>query len=56
MQDILGTDERVNTPNTMGNHNWSYRFPIDIEDAGKNEKISEKMHTLKCLIKEERLK
>ncbi|MBU2530236.1 MAG: 4-alpha-glucanotransferase [Elusimicrobia bacterium] len=55
MQDILGTDERVNTPNTMGKHNWSYRFPIDIEDVDKNEKISEKMHTLKCLIKEERL-
>ncbi|MEA3307747.1 MAG: 4-alpha-glucanotransferase [Elusimicrobiota bacterium] len=55
IQDILGTDERVNIPNTMGKHNWSYRFPVDIEDAHKNEKIAEKIHTLKCLIKEERL-
>ncbi len=55
VQDILGTDERVNTPNTMGSHNWSYRFPVDIEDVQKNEKISEKIHTLKCLIKEERM-
>ena len=55
LQDILGTDERVNTPNTMGAHNWSYRFPVDIEDLEKNKKISEKIHTLKCLIEEERL-
>ncbi|MCG2725516.1 MAG: 4-alpha-glucanotransferase [Elusimicrobia bacterium] len=55
MQDILGTDERVNIPNTMGSHNWSYRFPVDIESVTQNEKISEKILTLKCLIKEERM-
>ena len=31
-------DERVNVPGTMGEHNWSYRLPVTIEElAGHHE-------------------
>jgi 4-alpha-glucanotransferase len=32
IQDILGTKERINTPATVGPHNWSYRLPATIEE------------------------
>jgi 4-alpha-glucanotransferase len=31
-QDLLGTKERINTPATIGPHNWSYRLPKTIEE------------------------
>jgi 4-alpha-glucanotransferase len=27
LQDILGTKERINTPSTVGAHNWTCRMP-----------------------------
>jgi 4-alpha-glucanotransferase len=27
VQDILGTKDRINTPATIGSHNWTYRLP-----------------------------
>jgi 4-alpha-glucanotransferase len=32
LQDILGTKERINTPATVGAHNWSYRLPGTVEE------------------------
>jgi 4-alpha-glucanotransferase len=32
LQDILGTKERINTPATVGAHNWSYRLPATTEE------------------------
>jgi 4-alpha-glucanotransferase len=32
IQDILGTKERINTPATIGAHNWSYRVPGTSEE------------------------
>jgi 4-alpha-glucanotransferase len=32
IQDLLGTKERINTPATVGPHNWSYRLPAPIEE------------------------
>ncbi|OGS12455.1 MAG: 4-alpha-glucanotransferase [Elusimicrobia bacterium RIFOXYA12_FULL_57_11] len=32
IQDILGTKDRVNTPGTLGDHNWTYRLPETAED------------------------
>jgi 4-alpha-glucanotransferase len=31
LQDVLGHRERVNTPGTMSDSNWSYRMPMDVE-------------------------
>jgi 4-alpha-glucanotransferase len=32
IQDILGTKDRINTPATVGAHNWSYRLPATVEE------------------------
>jgi 4-alpha-glucanotransferase len=32
LQDILGSKERINTPATVGSHNWSYRLPATIDE------------------------
>jgi 4-alpha-glucanotransferase len=32
MQDILGTKDRINTPATVGAHNWTYRLPATVEE------------------------
>jgi 4-alpha-glucanotransferase len=31
IQDVLGTRERINTPATVGPHNWSYRLPGTVD-------------------------
>jgi len=31
VQDLLGSRERINTPGTVGAHNWTYRLPAPIE-------------------------
>jgi 4-alpha-glucanotransferase len=31
VQDVFGTRDRINTPATVGAHNWSYRMPLDVE-------------------------
>ena len=32
IQDIMGVKDRVNTPNTLGQHNWTWRFNTAAED------------------------
>lgn len=32
IQDIFGSKDRVNTPGTLGDHNWTWRFPTPAED------------------------
>jgi 4-alpha-glucanotransferase len=36
-QDIFGEEERVNTPGTVGDHNWAYRMRLEVEQLGVNE-------------------
>jgi 4-alpha-glucanotransferase len=31
VQDVFGTTERINTPATVGDHNWTYRLPLTVE-------------------------
>ena len=38
-QDILGTKDRINTPATMGPHNWSYRLPKTVEELRQDPAI-----------------
>jgi 4-alpha-glucanotransferase len=30
--DVFGSRERINTPATVGDHNWSYRLPFALEE------------------------
>lgn len=32
LQDVLGTKDRINTPATIGSHNWTYRLPGTVEE------------------------
>ncbi|MBI4656139.1 MAG: 4-alpha-glucanotransferase, partial [Elusimicrobia bacterium] len=32
IQDIFGLKDRINIPNTVGSHNWSYRFAAPVEN------------------------
>lgn len=47
IQDIIATRERVNEPNTVGSHNWSYRLRENAQKfLGKHE---ETVHLVKSL-------
>lgn len=41
IQDLLGARDRINTPATVGPHNWSYRLPRSIEDLSSDRRQSE---------------
>jgi len=34
-QDIFGFRDRINAPGTMGLHNWTYKFPVPVENLFK---------------------
>lgn len=41
--DVFGSRERINTPSTVGEHNWSYRLPLALEalaSAGGRERAA----------------
>lgn len=50
LQDIIGTKERVNTPGTVNDDNWSYRVPF--ETAEFNSAYLNKMRMFKETAKE----
>lgn len=52
IQDIFGTKDRVNTPGTLGDHNWTYRFPTPAEDFLK--KHADTAQAFSALVKEKR--
>jgi 4-alpha-glucanotransferase len=52
IQDIFGSKERVNTPGTLGDHNWTYRFPTPAEDFLK--KHADTAESFSALVKEKR--
>lgn len=52
VQDIFSLEERINTPGTMGDHNWTFRFPVTAEEIGENERFKEKMDFFRQLVVE----
>jgi 4-alpha-glucanotransferase len=52
IQDIFGSKDRVNTPGTLGDHNWTYRFPTTAEDFLK--KHADAAESFSALVKEKR--
>jgi 4-alpha-glucanotransferase len=39
IQDLLGSRERINTPGTVGEHNWTYRLPAPIADLRQDREV-----------------
>ncbi len=52
IQDIVGSKDRVNTQGTLGDHNWTYRFPETPEDFLK--KHADMVESFAALVKEHR--
>jgi 4-alpha-glucanotransferase len=38
-QDVLGTLDRINTPSTVGPHNWTWRMPVTIGESLSDERL-----------------
>jgi 4-alpha-glucanotransferase len=39
IQDLLGSRERINTPATVGEHNWTYRLPASIAELRQDREV-----------------
>jgi 4-alpha-glucanotransferase len=35
IQDLFGWYDRINTPATVGEHNWTWRLPCGVDDLGR---------------------
>ncbi|MBI4801393.1 MAG: 4-alpha-glucanotransferase [Elusimicrobia bacterium] len=51
-QDIFGFRDRINSPGTMGIHNWTYKFPAPVENLFK--KYGELLKAFSAMVIEER--
>lgn len=53
-QDLFGWSERVNTPATVGEENWSYRLPLAIEELSSDPAVVDETAALRRLIDDAR--
>ncbi len=49
-QDLMGWNDRINVPATVGEHNWSYRLPMTIDELNRDKGVLEAMHSLRAVI------
>jgi 4-alpha-glucanotransferase len=52
IQDIFGSRNRINIPGTIGGSNWTYRFPVPVENLFK--KHGDLLSIFAAMVKEER--
>jgi len=52
VQDILGLADRINTPGTVGDHNWTYRLPFPLENCKQIPDFTKRMKQYKDLVRE----
>jgi 4-alpha-glucanotransferase len=52
IQDIFGSKDRVNTPGTLGDQNWTWRFPTPAEDFLKKHAAT--AESFSALVREKR--
>ncbi|MFO0609280.1 MAG: 4-alpha-glucanotransferase [Polyangiales bacterium] len=51
IQDVLGVDVRINTPGTVGPHNWTWRLPKTVEALADDEGAKAALASLAAEIK-----
>jgi len=51
-QELLGIPDRINTPATVGGHNWSWRLPAPIEDLEVDPAASARFEAVRVLVAE----
>ena len=49
-QEILGLGERINTPATVGGHNWAWRLPRPIEDLQTDPQAAARCAEVRALV------
>jgi 4-alpha-glucanotransferase len=42
LQDVFGWRDRINTPATVGDHNWTWRLPWPVDAWSTNEQARER--------------
>lgn len=50
VQELLGSRDRINTPATVGSHNWSWRLPRPIEDLTDDPRLTGRFATIRALV------
>jgi 4-alpha-glucanotransferase len=51
-QELLGTRERINTPGTVGDQNWTWRLPRPIEDLEAAPEVTARLRAIRALVEE----
>jgi 4-alpha-glucanotransferase len=49
-QELLGLPDRINTPATVGEHNWSWRLPRPIEDLETDPAVVARLEAVRSLV------
>jgi 4-alpha-glucanotransferase len=49
-QELLGSRERINTPATVGDHNWTWRLPRPIEDLLADPHVAARLDAIRALV------
>ena len=49
-QELLGSRDRINTPGTVGPHNWSWRLPKPIEDLIEEARLAGRFEAVRKLV------
>jgi 4-alpha-glucanotransferase len=49
-QEVLGMPDRINTPGTVGEANWTWRLPRPIEDLDKDARLSGRFDAIRALV------
>jgi 4-alpha-glucanotransferase len=49
-QELLGLPERINTPGTVGETNWTWRLPRPIEDLEADESVGARLDAVRELV------
>jgi len=50
--EILDRGERINTPATVGEDNWTYRLPLPLEDLARDPAVVSRMNALRQAVRE----
>jgi 4-alpha-glucanotransferase len=49
-QELLGVGDRINTPATVGEHNWSWRLPRPIEELEADSAVTSRLDAARALV------
>lgn len=52
IQEMIGEDDRINTPGTVGVQNWTYRLPKPIEEMRRDPNVVQRFATILQMVRE----